>query len=331
MRFYPESSTVDKLEWASLRKDFSFATKWIYLVGGRGWGKNYSVKRYLFKRFKTKQRKFAWVRTTDKALQKLNTTTFFGRYTEMLKELGFKNWYIRGNIVYLDGEEAGYLFSVSTFYNDKGSDYDVDTIVWDEFMRAKGERPLPDRRTKFNDLVESVGRETATRVICMSNSTNQYDEMMAQYDIHLKEFGCYLYRDKNAVIHYMKPSKKYEERKKKSLAAQGMSKEQLEFAYSNKFTEYDEYEKTAKLVYRFSIVVDDNRYLTVYSSPDGYLYINSNEHANPNLMTLDNLFVNSKVKKMPNSTKKFILSAYNNGLVKFYDGYCRSAFQEYIA
>lgn len=331
MKFYPDSDKIDELQWASLRKDFSFGVKWIYLIGGRGWGKTYSIKRYVFKRFRDKGKKFAWCRTTDAALEQLNTTTFFSRVIDMLKELGFKSWNIKGNTIYLDGKEAGYLYSVSTFYKIKGSDYFIDTIVWDEFMRAKGERPLPDRVEKFNDLVESLGRENASRVICMSNSTNQYDDSLAQYDIKLKEYGCYLYRERNAVIHYMKPSKKYMERKHKALAAQNMSKEQLDYAYSNKFTEYDDYEKSNKLVYRFSIVVGDNSNLTVYSSPNGLLYVNKREVSNPKLYTLDNLYVNSRITKMPSSIKKFIQSAYNNGLMKFYDGYCRSAFQDLVA
>lgn len=330
MKYYPENSIgVDNLYWASLRKDFSFGTKFIYLIGGRGWGKTYSVKTYVLKQFMKHKKKFAWVRTTDRALENLTTQQFFGRQ-ENLKELGIEKTEIKKNIVYINKEIAGYLFSVSTFHNIKGSDYDVSTCVWDEFLKAKGERPVSDKRGKFNDLLESVMRETKGRVILISNSTNQYDEMFEPFNLKLNGFGCYLFRDKDSVIHYMDTSKSYKQRKLGGLASINMNEIEKDYAYGNKFIDYDTYGTFEKLVYKYSIIVDDNRLLNFYVAPEGFMYCCNKEPPCSVIYASDVSFVNKLIKKLPPLSRKYLCDLFNGGLMRFDTGYSRSMFLDCI-
>lgn len=330
MKFYPESEKVDELKWCSLKRSFSFATKFIYLIGGRGWGKTYSVKTHLFTRFVKCGEKFAWCRTTEIALENIKTAEqFFGRM-ENLKEIGIKSYDIKKNIIYINGKVAGYLFAVSTFHNVKGSDFDVNTIVWDEFMRAKGERPLPARRQKFLDLVESVGRHNASRAILMSNSTNQFDEMLSPFKVKLEKVGCYLFREQSAVIHYMKPSVLYRENKLNTLAALGMDESQQKFAYGNEFTDYGDYGKIDKLSYISTFKFDDDGYLSLFTDPEGAFYIRAGLVKNSRIFALKPEFVGGGVRLINQRVKKDLAAQYGDGKILFCDGYCRAAFQEYF-
>lgn len=326
MHFYAEKNGIENLEWFSLKRDFSFATKYIYLIGGRGYGKTYSVKTYIFQNFVKKKKKFAWVRTTLTALENImSTEQFFGRM-ENLEQIGITKCKVIGDKIYINDELAGYFFAVSTFYNQKGSDYDVDTIVWDEFMRAKGERPLPNRREKFMDLVESIGRENASRVICMSNSTSQYDEVLSFFNVKLKDYGVYLYRDKNALIHYIQSSEKYKQRKMQSLSGLGMSNAQKDFAFSNKFTEYDDYETLSKSKYMYTLKLGDTQYISFYSHDRG-LYVNDKIPKDPVMYCIDNIYVNNKIQKLSSKNLLFLKTLYGSGLCVFNTGYSRGMFQ----
>lgn len=331
MIFYKdnEEKIADK-RWYDLRHVFSYCVKYMYLIGGRHYGKTYSVKTWLIDQFLQYGHRFAWVRSTDVMLDKIrNEEQFFGRIREYLKSKKIDRTAIRKDTIYINGKVAGYLFPIDTQHNEKGADYVVHYCVWDEFMRDTGERAVKGRRERFFKLLESIGRDSIRRVFFLSNSTNQYDEVLQPFNVKLREFGVYLYRERNSLIHYIKPSKKYIESLKEYAGADGLLHHELEVQYGNKFIDFGDYGSKTKLRYLFTLQTGENAYISLFSG-DGELIVKSGQVDNPKLKTFVKEFVNSKVTKGTRNEKIFLTSLYNNGKVLFDNGYSRVAFQELV-
>lgn len=331
LKFYRDDPVkVKNLRWYSHKRWQSFAVKHNHLIGGRGYGKTYPLRLDFLHNFQKTGETFFWTRTTDRALDAIrDPNQFFGRIKpEHLKWLEIENYDIKNDRIYINKKLCGYYFAVSTFYNNKGADYNCTRGCWDEFMRAKGERPLAGKREKFMDLCQSVLRDDKNaRVVYLSNSTNQFDEVLKYYEIKLNDFGVYLYREENALIHYIRPSETFLEAQKDSISFTGASDHQKKMMYENKFTDYGEYGKLSKAKYLFSIQCDDDAFLSFYEY-NMTLYVKPNIPDNPWIKSVNPIFVNSNVNKLTQAEKKYLTTMYERGKVIFIDGYCRVLFQE---
>lgn len=328
MKFYPDNSTlVENKKYYTLKRAFSFNTKYIYLTGGRGYGKTYDTRTFIFNRFVKYGEKFAWLRTTDRALEKINNTQqFFGRMKNLI-ELGINEYSVKGGIIYINGAEAGYLLSVSTYYNIKGADYNVTNVVYDEFMRADGERPLKNKLSMFTDMIESICRTDSGKIILISNSTDQFDQMLMPFNAKLKEYGIYLYREKNALIHYIKPSRAYKERMLSDAASLTlMSEKDKSIKLENKFVNNGDYGKAVKGKIMFSLMLDDNYYAILFMV-DGKIYIKRSVDAfdNSEIYTFKAQHIGNGVKRLPMSMKKVLRIYFDRGDILYSDGYLRDA------
>lgn len=334
MKFYPDDpAKIEKLPYASFKRAFSFAVQKMYFIGGRDYGKTYSTKKLIFTNFVKYGKKFAWIRTSDKALSLIqNDEQFFGRQN-YLKDIGVETHKVVGNRIYINDKIAGYFFSVNTAHNVKGGEYQLDCIIWDEFMKFGNEHAVKGKRKLFFDLCESIGRGDATRIFLLSNSTNKYDEVLAPFKLDLsKGFGCYLYRDQNSVIHYMAPSKAYQERVKKNLSISGMTEDEQKMAVSNEFSDFGDYGNIRKAKYMYTLQVDDNSFISLYSG-EGKIYIRQGVHPveiQQRIYTTIPMYVNSTVQKIPFSSKKFLIMCHDFGKIIYQNGYCRNTFQSLL-
>lgn len=333
LKFYPDNATkIAELEHASMKRAMSFNVKFNYFIGGWGYGKTYGIKSFLFRKFVKWGHTFVWLRKTDEALKQIRSTDqFFGRMGDVINELGITEYHITGNRIYINNKIAGYFAPISTTHNNKGADYKVKYGVFDEFLREMDERPVNFIREKFLRCLESFGRDEIERVFLLSNAVNQYDPMLIHLNIKLNEFGCYLYREKNSVVHYMRPSKAYFERKTQGTVGETMTAAQMAQAYSNKFEQFDVFSTAGKLTYSLSIIIDNNRFLSFYVGKDGFMYVKDGKPDNAKLLTFNKIYVNDKIGKISNSEKMYLKSLFNTSRMKFETGYCRDAFVSQIA
>lgn len=106
-----------------------------FLLGNRGTGKSYYWKRRLIRNWLSKRKQFIYVRRYKSDLDKIIPTLFDDVSS------CFKNNKITTdkNIVYVDGEIAGWCIAVSEFIKYKSSSFqDVDIIMFDEFLPEDG-------------------------------------------------------------------------------------------------------------------------------------------------------------------------------------------------
>lgn len=133
-----------------------------FIIGGRGIGKTFSIKKYLFKRFIEKNEQFIYIRRNKSELDRIDKDKFFT--TELLEQI-FKDFVIenmetsklntkimfscgnegfkdRENVltitstkVILNGKIVCYMKSLSTWVDLKGSEYDeVFSVLFDEVI-----------------------------------------------------------------------------------------------------------------------------------------------------------------------------------------------------
>lgn len=328
MKFYPDNSTlVENKPYYTLKRVFSFNVKFNYITGGRGYGKSYDCRTFVVSRFVKHGEKFAWIRTTDRALEKIsNAQQFFGRMKN-LSELGVKEYAIKGGIIYINGLEAGYLLSLSTYYNIKGADYNVVNVVYDEFMKADGERGIKNKLSMFTDMIESICRTDSGKIILISNSTDQFDQMLMPFNVKLKEHGIYLFREKNALIHYVAPSKAYTERMLSGAASLTlMSEKDKAIKLENKFVNHGDYGKGIKGKIMFNLMLDDNYYAVLFMVDDKiYIKRDTDPFENSEIYTFNAQHIGNGVKRLPMTMKKVLRIYFDRGKILYSDGYLRDS------
>lgn len=118
------------------------------------------------------------------------------------------------------------VLALSTFYSDKGvalydNEYELGyNIVLDEMNREKQEKRTFDIGYAFINQMENLVRSTKenVRVFLIGNTLEEASDIMCLFNFIPEEFGRYKLRSKMAVVDYIRPSKKYLERRKGSIA-----------------------------------------------------------------------------------------------------------------
>lgn len=106
-----------------------------FLLGNRGTGKSFYWKRYLIRKWLKDRKQFIYTRRYKSDLEKI-IPTLFDDITPKFPDLKITT---DKNIVYVNGEEAGYCISVSEFTKYKSSSFqEVETIMFDEFLPEDG-------------------------------------------------------------------------------------------------------------------------------------------------------------------------------------------------
>lgn len=121
------------------------------------------------------------------------------------------------------------VMALSTFYNDKGSIFDKDflkdpkmryNVAIDEFQREKNEKRTFDILYGLTNQLENNFRSVKDRIkiFFMGNTLEECSEILSSFNFLPQEFGLFKLKSKRALIHYIKPSEKYLERRKGTIA-----------------------------------------------------------------------------------------------------------------
>ena len=140
-----------------------------FLIGSRGIGKSYSMKKYCINRFIKYGEQFIYVRRYKQELKKV--TSYFDDIAPEFPGVNFK---VKGRQFFINEKLAGWAIPLSAWQSEKSNAYpNVTTIIFDEFLREKDKSGyLPNEVEALLNLMDTVfrGRENG-RCICMSNST----------------------------------------------------------------------------------------------------------------------------------------------------------------
>ena len=191
--------TIEK--WYNPQKMLSYNQYLNFVIGGRGIGKTFSMKKYLLKRFIEKGEQFIYLRRNKSELDRIDKDKFFT--TELLSQV-FTNFKIlesdaskiHTKIIFscdnmdkeentlilsttkivLNGKIVCYLKSLSTWVDLKGSEYDeVMSILYDEVLidPASKKRYLDNEVNALLNFIFSVfRRRDGCHAYLLSNACN---------------------------------------------------------------------------------------------------------------------------------------------------------------
>lgn len=194
------------------------------IIGERGVGKTYGMKKFCINRFKKQHKQFAYIRRyesdLDSSVGSSQNNKFFEQVQKEFKNSKFnikKSKKIRSLII--DDEVCGYALPLSSADSLKSSTYEnVDIIIYDEFMLKPGttQRYLKNEPEIILDLIETIGRLRDIRVFCLGNAISSTCPLMSYFDLTLPyNSEIKLFKDGLILVNYIK-NEKYREVKKQT-------------------------------------------------------------------------------------------------------------------
>ena len=188
-------------KWYNPQKMLSYNQFINLIIGGRGIGKTFSIKKHLLKKHLKTGKQFIYLRRNKSELDRIDKEKFFT--TELLRQCfeGFEiidmdaskihtkiifkatntgrpenTMTISSTKIILNGKMVCYLKSLSTWVDLKGSEYDeVDDILFDELLIDTASRKyyLKNEVEAFLNFLYSVFRKrTGCHAYLLSNATN---------------------------------------------------------------------------------------------------------------------------------------------------------------
>ena len=215
--------------WYTFDKIRTYNAFYNFVVSNRGGGKTYGALKLGIRDFLKKGEQFIYLRRSEAELKMCKNNLFDAIiYNNEFPDIEIKQ---KGNIYYINGLPACYMFAVSTAYKMKSIAFPkVTKIFYDEFIPLNGVY-LRDEVLYMNELVNTVDRyQNKTKVFFLGNSISYVNPYFSYYGITIdnnKEF--YQSKNKMAVCQLF-VDEDYQERAKNS-----------NFGKLNAGTEYESY------------------------------------------------------------------------------------------
>lgn len=172
---------MDKSLYYDPNKMLSFNRILNFVIGARGIGKSYGMKKHVCRRFIKYGEQFIYVRRYKPELKKV--TNFFDDIRAEFPNVELK---VKGRQFYIDGKLAGWAIPLSTWQSEKSNAYpNVSTIIFDEFIREKDNSGyIPNEVDALLNLMDTVfrGRDN-TRCIGLSNSVSVVNPYFLYFDL----------------------------------------------------------------------------------------------------------------------------------------------------
>ncbi len=230
---------MDK-EFYTLRSILGYSNKAMFyiLLGGRDYGKSYSVMQYFLTQWIQKGIPFIWIRLNEASTGKLlknNADKLVD--PDLRRKFGLKLKAVGNDVYDVSRGEKGkkrmaMVLALSTYYNDKGvglfdNEFLKDlsmhyNICCDEFQPEKDQRSQGDVAYQFVNQLENVVRDVKeagkVRVFLCANCLEEASDVLCLFNYIPEQFGRYWIASKRAVIDYMEPTEKYVKRRAGTVA-----------------------------------------------------------------------------------------------------------------
>lgn len=293
-----------------------------FIIGARGIGKSYGMKKYPIKRFLNNGEQFIYVRRYKDELKKIGN--YFNDIKKEFPETDFK---VKGRQLFINDKLAGWAIPLSSWQSEKSNAYpDVTTIIFDEFIREKDNSGyIPNEVNALLNLMDTVFRDRENvRCICLSNAVSVVNPYFLYFDLVPninKRFNAY----KNILVEIPDSQDFSEQRRKTRFGSLIDGTDYGDMSLDNEFvndstTFIEKRSKDSR--YQFSVmhkgmifgVWVDLNYQLMYLSQDHdpsskFVYVMSTEDLQENRLLMNNWRGNYHLKKLVN--------AFKNGLLRF--------------
>lgn len=161
-----------------------------FIIGGRGTGKTYGMKKWCITDFKKTGAQFIYVRRFQTEVDKVKGNF----WNDIGKEFEDYELKVDGDKFYIDGELAGWVYSLTTAKILKSNSFpDVNKVIFDEFLIDKGQYTtyIKDEVIAFLELYETVARmRDNVKAFFLANPTTITNPYFSYFNIkspHVKK------------------------------------------------------------------------------------------------------------------------------------------------
>nr|DAH23810.1 MAG TPA: DNA encapsidation protein [Caudoviricetes sp.] len=304
----------------SPQKLLTYNYLWNMVIGERGNGKTYAMKKYFIKDFIKNGHQFVWIRRYE---------TEFDDFKEFFSDIIANNEFpkyeliVNGKKLYCNGKVMGFGIPLSKGITKKSVNYSAVThICFDEFLIPRGSsyHYLKNEVFRLFDLYETIARTRRVKMFMVANSISQNNPYFREFNVRLTgEFT----KVNEQVIVETTNSVNYRQYKKQTdfgrlASLTGYSK----YAIDNDFVEdnYNFIEKrTPEAINRFNIQFDKIMLGIWIDTKNGKLFV-SNKY-NPELpvycITVDHLKPNYLILKSNSHFMNMLKNAYEYGYIYY--------------
>lgn len=314
---------MEKSLYYDPNKMLSFNRILSFVIGARGIGKSYAMKKHVIRRFIKHGEQFVYIRRYKPELRKL------GQYfDDIKKEFPDNEMKVKGRQFFIDGKLAGWAIPLSIWQSEKSNAYpDVATIVFDEFIREKDNSGyLPNEVEALINLMDTIfrGREN-TRCICLSNSVSVVNPYFLYFDLVPnpdKRYNAY-----ESILVEIPESRDFaEERRKTKFGALIDGTDYGDMSLDNKFVNDSSLfiEKRSKESrYQFTVVYN-GMFMGIWVDVErGVMYLsNDNDPSSKNVFALTGDDISESATLVKNAWKnnyymKKLAGAFMRGYLRF--------------
>lgn len=206
-------------------------------IGGRGLGKTFSTLKFFIDDFIKYNKKFCVIRRTLAP----SFETFFKISQFYPNKFEIEDDKITGiSKIYIDGNLCGYMLFLSRSSKYKSLNFDVDNILFDEFIKNYGEKRLTKNEfSLFFELLETIIRDKINvTCIMLSNAINFNNEYFLNWGITISDLEYNKIFKINEVtnILMLKSDDNYIKRKMQTLTYKATKNTSYnDYAYQNNF------------------------------------------------------------------------------------------------
>lgn len=273
--------------WYSFSKVLSYHAMLNFIIGERGVGKSYGIKKYCVNRFKKKGRQFIYLRRFDTELKKsLKGDEFF---KDIRTDEAFKNdtLEVRGDKIMVNGKIAGYAIALSKASIYKSVPFpEVDIIVYDEFLidDSTHYHYLNEEPEKMLDFMETVGRLRDIQVFLLGNSISIVNPYFDYFNISLPyNTDIKTYKDGLILINYIKNEVYREVKHKTNFGKLIDGTKYSQYAIDNNFLKDNNNfikKKSSKAKFFFILILNNHTYGVWIDYEDSNMYISKSYNNN---------------------------------------------------
>jgi len=205
---------MEKNIFYDFNKLFSYDKLFNFILGERGVGKTYGILKYAMNRFIKKGEQFAYVRRYKTELKEAASI-----FTPLIinNEFGEHEITFKGMKWYCDGQEAGHAIVLSTAMTKKSMTYpDVSTIIYDEFIIAKGAIHYLNREAEaFLELYETIARMRDVKCFFIGNAISIANPYFEYFNLTIPYDGQFKVYKNDMIVNYIK-NEAYREAKRET-------------------------------------------------------------------------------------------------------------------
>jgi hypothetical protein len=320
----------DKSRLLSYNKLFNF------ILGPRGDGKSYDMKKWCIKDFKKTGAQFIVIRRFKEELD----DTAKAYFDDIRQEFPEDKLEVKGKQVYINDMIAGYFIPLSTSMKKKSVPYPlVNKIIYEEFIIDKGTlRYLPREVDTFLEFYETVARlRDNVRAVFVANAITIVNPYFLYWNIKPNTSKKFTVTD-HVAIELIKDNE-YTQAKLNTRFGQMLQGTAYgKYALEGKFLRDNDVfiaKKTAKSEFMLGMKYNGTMYGFWVDYAAGFIYVNTQfdpssyqlyaitkDDHEPNLLLIKSL---STCKPMQR-----IVYAFQHGLIRFTDMQIKNQFYEFI-